>query len=45
MFSGCRSAVVLCFMLALWNMASARELRICADPNNLPFSNERTRRI
>jgi mxaJ protein len=42
MFSGCRSAVVLCFMLALWNtMATARELRICADPNNLPFSNER----
>ena len=21
--------------------ASARELRVCADPNNLPFSNER----
>ena len=42
MFSGCRSALVVCFMLALWNtLANARELRVCADPNNLPFSNKR----
>src|SRR3954467_13007318 len=41
MFSGCRSAVVLSCVVALWNtVASARELRVCADPNNLPFSNE-----
>jgi mxaJ protein len=41
MFSGCRSAVVLSCVVALWNtVASARDLRICADPNNLPFSNE-----
>src|SRR3954466_14430247 len=23
-------------------LADARELRVCADPNNLPFSNERS---
>jgi mxaJ protein len=42
MFFGCRSALPVCCLLALWNMsANARELRVCADPNNLPFSNER----
>ena len=42
MFSGCRSAFLGCCLLALWDVsASARELRVCADPNNLPFSNGR----
>src|SRR4051794_21677161 len=42
MFSGCRSALLVCCLLVLWDMsANARELRVCADPNNLPFSNER----
>src|SRR3954470_237633 len=41
MFSGCRSAIALSCVLAVWNtIASARELRVCADPNNLPFSNQ-----
>ena len=29
------------FALAFATIADARELRVCADPNNLPFSNER----
>jgi mxaJ protein len=42
MFSGCRSTLLVCCLLALWDIsANARELRVCADPNNLPFSNER----
>jgi mxaJ protein len=42
MFSGCRSsAVIVCMLLALGSVAGARELRVCADPNNLPFSNDR----
>ncbi|MEN3378462.1 MAG: hypothetical protein V7604_3817 [Hyphomicrobiales bacterium] len=42
MSSGCRSALVAVALLALADCsASARELRICADPNNLPFSNDR----
>lgn len=28
-------------LLALPSLAGARELRVCADPNNMPFSNER----
>ena len=32
------SAIVLCVLLAPL-AAHARELRVCADPNNLPFSN------
>ena len=28
-------------MIALLAAASAAELRVCADPNNLPYSNER----
>ena len=27
-------------MILICSIASARALRICADPNNLPFSNE-----
>src|SRR3954447_8580802 len=42
MSSGCRSAFLL---VAVWAgcsaPAAARELRVCADPNNLPFSNDR----
>jgi mxaJ protein len=40
MFSACLKAVAA---IALFYTASAeaRELRVCADPNNLPFSNER----
>jgi mxaJ protein len=42
-FSGARSHAVL---LAVWTMAASVQsaqapLRVCADPNNLPFSNER----
>jgi hypothetical protein len=33
-FIGC----ILAFLLA--GIANARELRVCADPNNLPFSNQ-----
>src|SRR4026207_2487859 len=29
------------FALVFATIADARELRVCADPNNLPFSNER----
>jgi mxaJ protein len=36
-----RSAVVLLLMTLLAPQVAARELRICADPNNLPFSNDR----
>ena len=35
MFSRCLSLCMLCFI-----PASARVLRVCADPNNLPFSNQ-----
>jgi mxaJ protein len=35
---GIASALALC--LALPSPVDARELRVCADPNNLPFSNE-----
>jgi mxaJ protein len=38
MSSVCRSLLAL-FLLA--TPAAARELRVCADPNNLPFSNDR----
>jgi mxaJ protein len=42
MFSACRRmlAVAAVTLLAA-GVAHARELRVCADPNNLPFSNER----
>ena len=39
MSSACRSFTLACLLLAA--PAAARELRVCADPNNLPFSNER----
>lgn len=39
MCSACRSAVLVCFTaLTVW--AQPATLRVCADPNNLPFSNE-----
>jgi len=34
-----RRSALCCAMLLLPWMAHARELRVCADPNNLPFSN------
>jgi mxaJ protein len=34
-------ALAIATALSLGGTASARELRVCADPNNLPFSNER----
>ena len=37
MSSGFRSALLGALLLA--TPAAARELRVCADPNNLPFSN------
>jgi mxaJ protein len=39
MSSAFRSALLLVLLLPL--AAEARELRVCADPNNLPYSNER----
>src|SRR5436309_2210741 len=42
MSSGCRSAFFVLAVLAACSAPSAaRELRVCADPNNLPFSNDR----
>jgi mxaJ protein len=42
MSSGCRNALAVSALLALClTTAKARELRVCADPNNLPFSNAR----
>ena len=34
-------ALLTGFALVFATIADARELRVCADPNNLPFSNER----
>src|SRR5205085_2591861 len=39
MFSGFRSALLLILLASGATTASSRELRACADPNNLPFSN------
>jgi len=33
--------ILLTFIIGAGAGASARELRVCADPNNLPFSNQR----
>lgn len=44
MFSACRSfglAAALAWLVALPAAAGTRVLRVAADPNNLPFSNER----
>ena len=35
------AAAALCFVAAAAHCGPARTLRVCADPNNLPFSNER----
>ncbi|HEY1735841.1 MAG TPA: substrate-binding domain-containing protein [Methylovirgula sp.] len=37
-----KTLVVLACALCLSTLAQARELRVCADPNNLPFSNEKS---
>jgi mxaJ protein len=39
MFSACLNALLAIVFFTV--TAEARELRVCADPNNLPFSNER----
>jgi mxaJ protein len=39
MFSRCLSGLALAILLTT-GAADGRELRVCADPNNLPFSNE-----
>jgi mxaJ protein len=41
MSSASRSVLLALMVYALGSAAQARELRVCADPNNLPFSNER----
>jgi len=39
---GCRNAIFVAVLAyALVGVAEARELRVCNDPNNLPFSNSR----
>jgi mxaJ protein len=41
MSSACRNGLGAIMLVALaTSAANARELRVCADPNNLPFSNE-----
>lgn len=38
MFSGCKiAALALCFVMAM----TAAELRVCSDPDHLPFSNQK----
>jgi mxaJ protein len=41
MSSACLRMAIPILALLLASRASARELRVCADPNNLPFSNSR----
>jgi mxaJ protein len=41
MSSGCLKALAVAALLALCGAPEARELRVCADPNNLPFSNDK----
>jgi mxaJ protein len=41
MCSAFRSVLALAAVVAIATAAQARELRVCADPNNLPFSNDR----
>jgi mxaJ protein len=35
----CRSALAIALVISTGGMAGAREIRVCDDPNNLPFSN------
>lgn len=39
MSSRCRNALALAALALLTGAAPVRELRVCADPNNLPFTN------
>lgn len=41
MSSRCLNAAATLLLCLFASKAEARELRVCADPNNLPFSNER----
>ena len=45
MSSACPRPILLVAALSLLfsNNSEARELRVCADPNNLPFSNAQGR--
>ena len=38
MSSACRNALLLVALLCFTGLAQPRELRVCADPDNLPFS-------
>jgi mxaJ protein len=40
MSSACRSALLVLGLLCVAAAAQSRELRVCADPDNLPFSHE-----
>jgi mxaJ protein len=37
----CRSALAIALIMSAGGAAGAREIRVCNDPNNLPFSNSR----
>ena len=37
----CKLGQLVLLLVACVSAANARELRVCADPNNMPFSNER----
>jgi len=41
MSSASRNVLLAVAIFALGGVAHARELRVCSDPNNLPFSNDR----
>lgn len=42
MYSACRRSVILIVLFAAsLSLAQVRELRVCADPDNLPFSNRK----
>src|SRR2546430_15781084 len=38
MSSACRSALLFAVLLSFTDLAQPRELRVCADPDNLPLS-------
>ena len=38
MSSVCRNALLFVALLCFTGLAQPRELRVCADPDNLPFS-------
>lgn len=40
MYSACRAATIVAVLVASAALAPAASLRVCSDPNNLPYSNE-----